>query len=344
LIHPGGDNAMYENPFHVGPFSERAFLITGGAGFIGSNIAEYLLRYKAKRVVVLDNLATGFIENIQPFLGIPGFEFIKGDITSFEDCEKACQGIDYIFHDAALGSVPRSIENPLATHLANETGFIQLLLAARHAKVQRVVYASSSSVYGDSQEIPKVEERIGKQLSPYAVSKRGNELYAEIFAKTYDMEITGLRYFNIFGPRQNPNGAYAAAIPLFMKALLSNQAPLILGDGNQTRDFTFVENAVQANIKAMFVSTPVIPGAVYNIAVGERVSLNELIRILQKLTGTNLNPVHRPERAGDVRDSLADIRKAGLELGYNPQIHMEEGLKRTLEWFRGYDAINKSGK
>ena len=328
---------MYETPFHPDSISTSSFLVTGGAGFVGSNIAEYLLRYKAKRVVVLDNLSTGFMENIQPFMDHPGFEFIRGDITIQQDCEKACRGIDYVFHDAALGSVPRSIENPMATHLSNETGFIQLLLAARSAHVKRVVYASSSSVYGDSQEIPKVEARIGKQLSPYAVSKRGNELYAEIFAKTYAMQIIGLRYFNIFGPRQNPNGAYAAAIPLFIKAFLNQQSPFINGDGNQTRDFTFVENAVQANIKAMLAPQQPAPGTVYNIAVGERVSLNELIHLLQKLMHSTIAPVYRAERSGDVRDSLADIRKAGKELGYRPQINMEEGLQRTLSWF-GYKA------
>ncbi|MFI5148905.1 MAG: SDR family oxidoreductase [Bacteroidia bacterium] len=328
---------MYETPFHSASVSASSFLITGGAGFIGSNIAEYLLKYKAARVVVLDNLSTGFYDNIKPFLALPGFEFIQGDITVQADCEKACHGIDYVFHDAALGSVPRSIENPLATHLANETGFIQLLLAARKARVKRVVYASSSSVYGDSLEVPKVEERIGKQLSPYAVSKRGNELYAEIFAKTYGMEITGLRYFNIFGPRQNPNGAYAAAIPLFIKAFIDKQSPAINGDGNQTRDFTFVENAVQANIKAMLSPGIAEPGSVYNIAVGERVSLNELIGLLQKLLRTTIKPTCRAERSGDVRDSLADISKANKELGYSPLIRMEEGLKRTLHWF-GYQA------
>jgi UDP-N-acetylglucosamine 4-epimerase len=325
---------MYSTPFHTRDISGQAFLVTGGAGFVGSNLVEYLLKYKAGRVVVLDNLATGFEENIRPFLALPNFEFIKGDITRPEDCRKACLGIQYVFHEAALGSVPRSIENPLATHVTNETGFIHLLLAAREAKVKRIVYASSSSVYGDITDLPKTEDRIGKQLSPYAVSKRGNELYAEIFAKTYQMDIIGLRYFNIFGPRQNPQGAYAAAIPLFVQSLLKQQAPSINGDGTQTRDFTFIENAVQANIRAMFSETVSGQGDLFNVAVGERVSLNELIAILKKLIGTTVQPFHRPDRPGDVKDSLADISKACRMLGYDPVIKMEEGLTRTLAWFR----------
>ena len=325
---------MYENAFHKTDITEKAFLVTGGAGFIGSNIAEYLLKHKAGRVVVLDNLSTGFEENIRPFVKQPGFKFIKGDITRQADCIKACKGIDYVFHQAALGSVPRSIENPLATHSANETGFIHMLIAARDAQVKRVVFASSSSVYGDSPELPKQEDRIGKQLSPYAVSKRVDELYAEIFAKTYSMETIGLRYFNIFGPRQNPKGEYAAAIPLFINSLLRDQSPTINGDGNQTRDFTFVENAVQANMLAMFAGNISATGSIYNIALGERVSLNELIDILKKLTGSNAKSFHRADRIGDVRDSLADISKARKELGYNPTIQIAEGLRITLDWFR----------
>ncbi|MCK6650180.1 MAG: GDP-mannose 4,6-dehydratase, partial [Bacteroidia bacterium] len=247
---------------------------------------------------------------------------------------KACAGVDHVFHDAALGSVPRSIKNPIATHNVNATGFINVLIAARDAKVKRVVYASSSSVYGDSKVLPKVEEQIGKQLSPYAVSKMTNELYGEIFAKTYQMEIVGLRYFNIFGPRQNPQGEYAAAIPLFINALLKGESPMINGDGEQTRDFTFVENAVQANIKAMFTELKNVRGDVFNIAVGERVSLNQLVGILRKLIGTDVKQTYRADRPGDVRDSLADISKAKTVLGYEPNVKIEEGLSNTLEWFK----------
>ncbi len=324
---------MYQTPFHTKNISGSSFLVTGGAGFIGSNLVEYLLKYKAGRVVVLDNLATGFAANIKPFENEPNFKFLQGDITQAADCKKASEGIDYILHQAALGSVPRSIENPLATHVVNETGFIQLLIAARDAKVKRIVYASSSSVYGDITDLPKTEARIGKQLSPYAVSKRGNELYAEIFAKTYQMEIIGLRYFNIFGPRQNPLGAYAAAIPLFIDAFLKNQPPAINGDGKQTRDFTFVENAVQANIRAVLAEGIPAQGEVFNVAVGERISLNDLISILKKLTGSTVQPSYRADRIGDVKDSLADIQKARRELGYVPGVMMEEGLRKTISWF-----------
>lgn len=325
---------MYTTPFHTANITGKTFLVTGGAGFIGSNIVEYLMKHHAKKVVVLDNLATGFEENIQPYRSADNFEFIKGDICNPADCEKACAGVDYVFHQAALGSVPRSIQNPVATHNVNATGFINILVAARDAKVKRVVYASSSSVYGDSKILPKVEQQIGKQLSPYAVSKMTNELYGEIFAKTYNMEIIGLRYFNIFGPRQNPKGEYAAAIPLFINALLNNEAPAINGDGEQTRDFTFVENAVQANVKAMLTENINTQGDVFNIAVGERISLNKLIGVLKKLTGSTVQQTYRAERSGDVRDSLADISKAKNILGYDPVYKIEEGLKLTLAWFK----------
>jgi len=325
---------MYKTPFHTKDISKATFLVTGGAGFIGSNLVEYLFKYNAKKVIVLDNLATGFEENIKPYFSLPNFKFIKGDICIIDDCHKACEGIDYVFHQAALGSVPRSIQNPIATHNVNATGFINVLIAARDAKVKRVVYASSSSVYGDSKILPKVEQQIGKQLSPYAVSKMTNELYGEIFAKTYNMEVIGLRYFNIFGPRQNPQGEYAAAIPLFINALLHDQSPAINGDGEQTRDFTFVENAVQANVKAMFAENLNTEGNVFNIAIGERISLNQLINTLKKIIGSTIQATYRAERPGDVRDSLADISKAQKQLNYQPQIKLEEGLKYTLEWFK----------
>ncbi len=325
---------MYSTPFHTIDLSSKTFLVTGGAGFIGSNIVEYLFKYNAKKVIVLDNLATGFEENIEPYLSLPNFQFINGDICNTNDCNKACIGVDYVFHQAALGSVPRSIKNPIATHNVNATGFINVLLAARDANVKRIVYASSSSVYGDSKILPKVENQIGKQLSPYAVSKMTNELYGEIFAKTYNMEIIGLRYFNIFGPRQNPLGEYAAAIPLFINALLTNSAPAINGDGEQTRDFTFVSNAVQANVKAMFEQNVKTDGTIFNIAVGERVSLNLLVDILKKLTGSTIQQTYRADRPGDVRDSLADISKAKSAINYQPQVKIEEGLKHTLAWFK----------
>ncbi len=325
---------MYQTAFHNKEISPLQFLVTGGAGFIGSNLVEYLLKYGAAKVRVMDNLSTGFEQNIAEFKSLPNFEFIKGDICSITDCHQAMQGIDYVFHQAALGSVPRSIENPIATNNANVNGFLNVLIAARDAKVKRLVYASSSSVYGDSAVLPKVEQKIGKPLSPYAVSKLVNEQYADIFAKTYGMEIVGLRYFNIFGPKQNPKGAYAAAIPLFMDALVKNKAPYINGDGAQTRDFTFVENAVQANVRAMFADDKSVSPEVFNIAVGERVSVKELYELLREIAGSSLAAEHREERAGDVRDSLADISKAMSKLGYQPTVKSREGLKLTFEWFK----------
>lgn len=307
--------------------------MTGGAGFIGSNLVEHLLQQGAGRVVVLDNLATGFLENIQPFLSDPRFEFVKGDICNIDDCLKAFRGVDYVFHEAALGSVPRSIENPTATHNANASGFLSVLVTARHAGVKRVVYASSSSVYGDITDLPKVEHRIGKPLSPYAVTKVVNEYYADIFHRTYNMDIIGLRYFNIYGPRQNKKGEYAAAIPVFIESLLEDRPVFINGDGEQTRDFTYVANAVQANMKAMFCTRKEAIGQVFNIAVGERVSINTMYRLIRELAGKKTAPMHRENRKGDVRDSLADISRARKILGYEPEIRFEEGIRRTFEWF-----------
>ena len=325
---------MYTTTFHNTDISKLNFLVTGGAGFIGSNLVEYLLKFNAGKVRVLDNLATGFEQNIEGFKALNNFEFQLGDICNIADCHKAMQGIDYVFHQAALGSVPRSIENPIATNNANVNGFLNILIAARDAKVNRLVYASSSSVYGDSQALPKVEEIIGKPLSPYAVSKLVNEQYADIFAKTYGMEIVGLRYFNIFGPKQNPKGAYAAAIPLFMDALMKNVSPFINGDGEQTRDFTFVENAVQANVKAMFCEDKSVSPEVFNIAVGERVSVKQLYEILRNIAGSTIAATHREDRAGDVKNSLADISKAITKLNFQPTVKCEAGLKITFEWFK----------
>jgi UDP-N-acetylglucosamine 4-epimerase len=325
---------MYEIKYHDKDLSHLSFLVTGGAGFIGSNIVEYLMKHNAKRIVVLDDLSTGFEENLEPFMGASNFEFIKGDITQLEDCKRAVQGIDYVTHQAALGSVPRSVENPIATHQVNASGFLNMLVAARDAGVKKFVYASSSSVYGDSKELPKVEEKIGKPLSPYAVTKYLNELYADVFGKTYGMKIIGLRYFNIFGPRQNPKGAYAAAIPLFMDALIHNTSPFINGDGNQSRDFTFVENAVQANVKAMLTENEAAVGHTYNIACGDRVTVNDLFNVLKTETGASIEAVHRAERAGDIRDSLANISKAQNLLDYQPAFMFDQGLKITLDWFK----------
>lgn len=325
---------MYKEVFHPKEINNLKFLVTGGAGFIGSNLVEYLLQHQAGKVVILDNYATGFESNLEPFKHFSNLEIIDGDICSLDDCIKACKGVDYVLHQAALGSVPRSVENPIATNKVNVDGFLNMLVAARDAKVKRFVYASSSSVYGDSKVLPKVENQIGNPLSPYAVTKLLNELYADVFSKTYAMEITGLRYFNIFGPRQNPGGPYAAAIPLFMDALLSNKSAYINGDGGQTRDFTFVKNAVEANIKALFAPKHEGDPMVFNVAVSDRISIKELFEILKTVSGSQANAVHRDERPGDIRDSLADISSAKKYLGYNPQVKMVDGLRITMDWFK----------
>lgn len=325
---------IYERAYHQQSLKDKAFLITGGSGFIGSNIVEYLLVHGAGKVRVLDNLANGYKKNIEPFLKHPSFEFIEGDITNADTCLKAMKGIQYVSHQAALGSVPRSLANPLATHHANATGFLNMLWAAKESGIERIVYASSSSVYGDSPELPKREHITGNPLSPYAVSKMSNELYAYTFCMHYDMKIIGLRYFNVFGPNQNPENPYAAAIPLFMKALLKDQPAYIFGDGEQSRDFTFVENAVQANIRALFSEHKDACNKVYNIAVGESISLNKLLKHLMHITGKKIEPVFKEERPGDVKNSLADISLAMQYLGYNPLVKVKEGLALTVPWFK----------
>lgn len=325
---------MYEKEFHTIDISNKNFLITGGAGFIGSNIVEYLLKYKAGKVRVVDSLATGFYQNIKDYIGLANFEFIEGDLSNIEVCKKALQGITHVCHQAALGSVPRSIKDPIATNNANITAFLNVITAAKDMGVQRIVYASSSSVYGDSPVMPKKEENIGKPLSPYAVTKLVNELYADVFHKTYGLEIIGLRYFNIFGPRQNPSGAYAAAIPLFMDAILKNESPNIFGDGEQSRDFTFVENAVQANIKALLTDNKDAIGQVFNIAVSERITINELFNNLKEFSNSDLKPIYKEKRTGDIPHSQADIGKAKQLLNYNPEYRVKEGLKITFEWFK----------
>ncbi len=325
---------MYTRQYHSDDLSKYSFLVTGGAGFVGANIVEYLLTFGAKQVRVLDNLSAGYRTNLTEFDSNPAFEFMEGDITNLDDCRNACEGIDYVIHQAALGSVPRSIKTPELTNAANVDGFLNMLIAARDANVKRFVYASSSSVYGDHPALPKLEDNIGNQLSPYAVSKYANELYAGVFHKCYGMEIIGTRYFNIFGPKQNPHGPYAAVIPLFILGIFKNEAPYINGDGEQTRDFTFVENAVQANIKALFTTNPKAFGEVFNVAVGERISINYLFNELARLYGSDLKAEHRDDREGDIRNSLADISKAKELLGYDPQVRVGEGLQITLDWFK----------
>ncbi len=306
--------------------------MTGGAGFIGSHIVEYLVSHGVGKVRILDNLSEGKRENIEPFLSEPSVEFIHADITDPVTCQNACVGIDFISHQAALGSVPRSIANPLATNEANVTGFLNMLTAAKDAGVKRFVYASSSSVYGDSPVLPKKEERIGRPLSPYAVSKRVDEMYAEVFSLAYGFEVIGLRYFNVYGPRQKPDGPYAAAIPLFIDALLHDRPPMINGDGEQSRDFTFVASAVQANILAMVSAPTSATGKVFNIAHGQQTTINELFHSLRQLAGSNLQPQHRENRVGDVRHSHADISAAHQHLGYQPTAELLQGLETTLQW------------
>lgn len=321
---------------------QSSFLVTGGAGFIGANLVKYLLENGARKVRVLDNFSTGFDSNIKPFKDFISFEFIKGDIRDIETCKKACEGIEYVSHQAALGSVPRSIDDPITTNDVNIGGHLNMLFACKSSDVKRMVYAASSSTYGDSKILPKKEEEIGKPLSPYAVTKYVNELYSDVFYKTYGVETIGLRYFNVFGPLQSPRGAYAAVIPLFFEAVMKNISPYINGDGEQTRDFTYVENAVQANILAMLSENKNAINEVYNIAVGEQISLNQLFNKIKKVSGRNtLKPIYREQRKGDVRNSLADIAKARSVLGYKPSISVFEGIELTYKyWESTYENTN----
>lgn len=313
-------------------------LITGGAGFIGSNLCEYFLE-KGNQIICLDNFATGHRHNIEPFLSNSNFTLIEGDIRNLETCKEAVQGVDYVLHQAALGSVPRSINDPITSNDVNVSGFLNMLVASRDANVKRFVYAASSSTYGDSEALPKVEDKIGKPLSPYAITKYVNELYADIFSKTYGLETIGLRYFNVFGRRQDPNGAYAAVIPLFVKQFMDYESPVINGAGDFSRDFTYIENVVQMNERAIRTTNKEAVNTVYNTAVGDRTTLNELVAYLKEFL-TALDPKiasveikHGPNRKGDIPHSLASIDKAKNLLGYEPTHKIKDGLKEAVDWY-----------
>ena len=313
-------------------------LITGGAGFIGSNLCDYFIQ-KGNEVICLDNFATGHLHNLNGVINNLNFTLIEGDIRNIEDCKKAVQGVDYVLHQAALGSVPRSINDPITTNEVNVSGFLNMLTVSRDAKVKRFVYAASSSTYGDSQELPKVEEVIGKPLSPYAITKYVNELYAEIFSKTYGLETVGLRYFNVFGRKQDPNGAYAAVIPKFVLQYMNYQSPVINGDGNYSRDFTYIDNIIQMNELAMTTTNSEAINTVYNTAYGDRTTLAQLAQLLKNNLAkfdakiSEVEVIHGPNRAGDIPHSLASIEKAKKLLGYNPLYSLQEGLKESVSWY-----------
>ena len=316
----------------------RKVLVTGGAGFIGSNLVESMLD-SGNSVVCLDNFSTGKLENIRGFMNNPAFTLIEGDIRNYSDCEKAVRGIDYVFHQAALGSVPRSIKDPVSSTDVNIGGFVKMLFAAKEAGVKRFIYAASSSTYGDHPDLPKVEDKIGKPMSPYGITKYVDELFAANFAATYNIEVIGLRYFNVFGRRQDPLGAYAAVIPLFVKKLMNHEAPVINGDGSFSRDFTYIDNVVQANYLAALVQDPAAINQVYNVAHGERTSLSELFELIKQLIAATdsevlkIVPVYGPQRAGDIPHSLASIEKAKKLLGYNPAYNVKEGMIEAIKWY-----------
>jgi UDP-N-acetylglucosamine 4-epimerase len=314
---------------------KQNILVTGGAGFIGSNLVEALLKdERVGTVRVLDSFVTGFKKNLEEFHSNERFELVEGNITDFDTCLKACKGINLITHQAALGSVPRSIASPLITNDVNITGTLNVFQAAVKMGVKRVVFAASSSTYGDSKGLPKVEHTIGRPLSPYAVTKYVNELYADVFSKTYDFEFIGLRYFNIFGPKQDPDGSYAAVIPLFFKAALENKGPYINGDGSYSRDFTYVANAVQANILGLFTENEEAVNQIYNVACGERTTLNELWKNIKETCGTSAEATYRDNRIGDVPHSLADISKIQNLLGYQPKIKVKAGMEHSYQWYK----------
>lgn len=319
--------------------SGETILITGGAGFIGSNLTAYFLN-RGYRVRCLDNFATGRPQNIVEFLPNPNYTFMGGDIRNTSDCNKACEGVDYVLHEAALGSVPRSVVDPATTNEVNISGFVNILIAARDAGIKRFVFAASSSTYGDSTKLPKEEEYIGRPLSPYAVTKYVNELYADVFARTYGIEYIGLRYFNVFGPKQDPHGAYAAVIPQFVKKLLSHEAPVINGDGSFSRDFTYIDNVIQINELALTTSNPEAVNQIYNTAFGKRTTLNQLVDYLKEILSkqdpkiASIEPLYGPNRIGDIPHSLACIDKAKKLLGYNPQFSVRKGLAACCDWYR----------
>jgi UDP-N-acetylglucosamine 4-epimerase len=317
---------------------KHKIVITGGAGFIGSNLCEYFVR-KGHEVLCFDNFATGHRYNIEALLAHPNFTLLEGDIRNLSDCQKAVAGCDYVLHQAALGSVPRSINDPITTNDVNISGFLNMLVASRDAKVKRFVYAASSSTYGDSESLPKVEEHIGKPLSPYAITKFVNELYADIFSKTYGLETIGLRYFNVFGRKQDPNGAYAAVIPKFVMQLMNHESPVINGDGNYSRDFTYIDNIIQINELAMLTQNKEAVNNVYNAAFGDRTTLNDLVAFLKESLSKmdqrigDVAVIHGPNRAGDIPHSLASISKAQKLLDYSPKFSMQDGLNEAVKWY-----------
>ncbi|OIQ27401.1 MAG: LPS biosynthesis protein WbpP [Bacteroidetes bacterium MedPE-SWsnd-G2] len=324
----------------------KVILVTGGAGFIGSNLCEFLLQSGAE-VRCLDNFATGHRHNIEPFLNNERFTFLEGDIRNLETCQKACQGVDFVLHQAALGSVPRSIEDPITSNDVNVSGFLNMLVAARDQKVKRFVYAASSSTYGDSENLPKVEEIIGKPLSPYAITKYVNELYADNFKRTYNLDTVGLRYFNVFGRRQDPNGAYAAVIPLFVKQLMNHESPVINGDGTYSRDFTYIDNVIQMNVLAITTDKEEALNQVYNTAVGDRTTLVELVNHLKNSLSkydakiADVEIIHGPNRKGDIPHSLASIEKAQGYLAYEPSHKIMDGINEAVDWYFNYLLKNE---
>jgi UDP-N-acetylglucosamine 4-epimerase len=318
--------------------TDKKILVTGGAGFIGSNLCEELLKL-GNQVVCLDNFATGKRENIETLFYNKNFKLIEGDIRNLEDCLIASKGVDYILHQAALGSVPRSIKDPITSNEVNVSGFLNMLIAARDNGVRRFVYAASSSTYGDSELMPKVEDTIGKPLSPYAVTKYVNELYADVFSKTYGLETIGLRYFNVFGRKQDPKGAYAAVIPKFVSQLMNSESPVINGDGNYSRDFTYIDNVIQANLLSLTTTNEKAINTVYNVAYGDRNTLNDLVDYLKEYLSefdsniSNVKVIYGPKRAGDIPHSHASVNKAKEMLNYNPQFNLQKGLKEAVKWY-----------